>query len=468
MKRIFIFLALLFTCLAASADVQLPEGKEIYIPKDLQGINLQDSASRWSYHRMACTENFVIFWEKGFGCDLACPPPLDGEPMAVDIDNLEDKLERFYAFFRDTLQFVRKDSKSERYRMMVMLCYSLEGTAYGGDYDQVIGALWITPNRVQDKRLNCIAHELGHCFQSQVSCDGDGDAWGGSGFFEMTSQWMLWHVNPNWIADEEYHWQAFKSLTHKAFLHLENIYHSPYIIEYWSQKHGQAFIADLFRAGKKGDDPVMTYKQLTAMSQKEFCDEMFDASCRIVNLDFAWAHEATRPYANRWKTPTFVDAGDGWQRIATEDCPENYGFNVIALPVPHAGETVSAEFVGEAGADGYNTVKPDCAGWRYGIVAVYADGRTVYGEMADKSQGRVQFKFEENVPQNLWLVVMGAPTEHWKNPGDIFDDDDIPMMKPEDGERADEPVFLPEPPRREREKKPDAQWPYRIKISVLP
>ena len=43
--------------------------------------------------------------------------------------------------------------------MMVMLDYSLEGTAYGGDYDGQIGALWIAPNRVQDVPLNCIAHE---------------------------------------------------------------------------------------------------------------------------------------------------------------------------------------------------------------------------------------------------------------------------------------------------------------------
>ena len=67
--------------------------------------------------------------------------------------------------------------------MMVMINYSLEGTAYGGDYDGEIGALWIAPNRVQDEKLNCIAHELGHSFQSQITCDGQGEAWGGCGFF---------------------------------------------------------------------------------------------------------------------------------------------------------------------------------------------------------------------------------------------------------------------------------------------
>ena len=70
-------------------------------------------------------------------------------------------MESFYHFFRDTLKFSKPGSKCDKYRMMVMLNYSLEGTAYGGDYDGEIGALWIAPNRVQDKKLNCIAHAIG-------------------------------------------------------------------------------------------------------------------------------------------------------------------------------------------------------------------------------------------------------------------------------------------------------------------
>ena len=111
------------------------KGKEIYIPKDLQGMDLQNPESKWSYHRMCCTDNVVVFWEKGFGNDLTNPPQLEGHDMHVDLNNLTDKLEYFYTFFRDSLQFTKPGSKSDRYRMMVMINYSLEGTAYGGDYD---------------------------------------------------------------------------------------------------------------------------------------------------------------------------------------------------------------------------------------------------------------------------------------------------------------------------------------------
>ena len=58
----------------------------------------------------------------------------------------------------------------------------------------------------------------------------------------MTSQWMLWQVNPLWMTEEQYHWEAFKQATHKAFLHTDNIYRSPYVLEYWSEKHGKDLV----------------------------------------------------------------------------------------------------------------------------------------------------------------------------------------------------------------------------------
>ncbi len=450
--------ALLIIPSTLMAQVELPQGKEIYIPKDLQKMDLEDPESKWSFDRMASTDNFAIFWEKGFGNDLSNPPELEGQPMQIDLENLKNKLEQFYVYFRDTLQFVKSGSKSERYRMMVMLNYSLERTAYGGDYDKIIGALWIAPNRIQDEKLNCIAHELGHCFQTQVSSDGDGEAWGGSGFYEMTSQWMLWLVNPDWMTDENYHWEDFIGLTHKAFLHMDNIYHSPYVIEYWSEKHGLPFIAELYRNGLRGEDPVMTYKKMTGLSQEEFCDEMFDAYRHFVNWDLERVRKEARPYANQWKAPVFEDIEDGWKRISPENCPENYGFNVIALPTPKPGETIDVSFSGEPGLNGYVSYRPECAGWRYGIVAVTKDGESIYGELSSAQDGMVSYTTTDEEPAYLWLVVMGAPTEHWMNPFGLPEGVEPPEIDPD----VEVPPEILE--RITKKKEPDAQWPYKIKI----
>lgn len=439
MKKIIysLFVLLFVACSDNKGEVPIPEGKEIYIPKEFAEMDFQDPESKWSYHRMACTKNFAIFWEKGFGADLANPPALEGKPMAVDIQNLEDKLEVFYAYYRDVLKFTKPDSKSEKYRMMVMINYSLEGTAYGGSYDNVIGALWVAPNRIQDERLNCIAHELGHSFQSQIICDGEGEAWGGCGFFEMTSQWMLWQVNPEWITDEKYHWDAYITKNHKAYLHFTNIYHSPYVLEYWGMKRGLPIIGELFRQGKKGDDPVITYKEVTGLNQTQFCDEMFDACRYQINMDFDRVWDETRPYTNQFKTK-LNNLSEGWYQISVEQCPENYGFNAIELEVPPKGSTVSANFKGLTKAEGYSIQKPDKAGWRYGFVAVTEEGKSVYGTMEKASEGKAALTLPaDKALSHLWFVVMGAPAEHWMNPQ----------------------------PQRDEAPEADAQWPYKVKFN---
>lgn len=450
MKKIFLFLSMALALHLSALPSEILQ-KKIYQPKASsahdsskadEDVEFGWDSSKWDKSRMVTTDNVVLFWAPGFGDNIATAPDLleiteNGDSirhnMKVDLPNLLSSLERFYVYFRDNLKFIKPDSKAEEYKMMVMLDYSLEGTAYGGDYDSKIGALWVTPNRLQDPRLNCIAHELGHSFQCQISCDGEGEAWGGNGFFEMTSQWMLWQVNPDWQKDERYHLDAFSNLTHKAFLHLDNIYHSPYVIELWGETHGLPFIADLFRQGKRGEDPAMTYMRLTGMSQKEFNDEMFRNYARLVNWDIPRVKDNTRDYTDIWHTD-FDEAGGGWKRVAANNCPENYGFNVIPLEVPSPGKKISIQFKGEPEAAGYLSMNPENAGWRYGLVAVDNSGEALYGEMKSDKKGVITYQTPaEGGIKKLWLVVMGAPTKHWQN----IDGPDNPG---------------------------DAQWPYSIKI----
>ena len=434
MKKLVVMAALVLMALSGMAQ------KQIYIPEDLRDMDLNDTASQWCWQRSAQTENLIFFWEKGFGDDLQNPPSLDGHPMHFDLQNLKDRVEEFYVFYRDSLEWLRSQkrlspqplpmreasdysqgvqgiqeerlstplphreglggessSKASRYKMMVMVMYSLDGTAYGGTYDDFIGALWVAPNRIQDRKLNCLAHELGHSFQLQIPADSVGEAWGGSGFYEMTSQWMLWQVNPDWVKDEQYHFDAFKTLTHKAYLSMENIYHSPYVIQWWSDLRGRTSIGELYREGRRGEDPVVTYKRLYGLSQQQFCDEMLRGYQHLVNFDFSHAQQETRPYACTFTCRLDTLKG-GWMR--PKDLPEEYGFNAIPLPV---GRKTRVEVVGEH--------------VRYGFVGVTTDGESVYGQL-----NTPVFKAPRGKQlQSLYLVVMGAPEEHqqlYSNPAD--------------------------------------------------
>lgn len=367
--------------------------KKLYIPKDLQGMNLKADTSKWSLNRSIETDDLIFMWERGFGNDVSNPPQLKGHDMSFNLLNLRDRIQTFYHFFRDTLGFVTPhyQSKADHYKMMVMVNYSLDGTAYGGTYDNFIGALWVAPNRIQDTKMNCMAHELGHSFQAQIMADSIGQCWGGTGFFEMASQWMLWQVNPDWITDENYHFEAFKTLTHKAFLHMDNIYHSPYVLQWWSDLHGRQFIAELFRQGVIGEDPVMTYKRMNGLSQSAFCDEIFRGYQHLVNFDFNHAYKETRQYAATFNTE-LETCSNGWLR--PKSLPEGYGFNAIKLddlvnlnsPIFHLhlrGNQL-----------------------RYGFVGITTNGESIYSDVNATS-----FTSNGQPLKHLYLIIMGAP-EH--------------------------------------------------------
>ena len=368
--------------------------KKLYIPKDLQGMNLKADTSKWSLNRSIETDDLIFMWERGFGNDVSNPPQLKGHDMSFNLLNLRDRIQTFYHFFRDTLGFVppKYQSKANHYKMMVMVNYSLDGTAYGGTYDNFIGALWVAPNRIQDTKMNCMAHELGHSFQAQIMADSIGQCWGGTGFFEMASQWMLWQVNANWITDENYHFEAFKTLTHKAFLHMDNIYHSPYVLQWWSDLHGRQFIAELFRQGVIGEDPVMTYKRMNGLSQSAFSDEIFRGYQHLVNFDFTHAYKETRQYAATFNTE-LETCSNGWLR--PKSLPEGYGFNAIKLDdrVNLNSPTFHLHLRGNQ--------------LRYGFVGITTNGESIYSDVNATS-----FTSNGQPLKHLYLIIMGAPEHH--------------------------------------------------------
>lgn len=64
-KKVCIFSLVALITISGSLFAQNNiEGKEIYIPRDLQNNDFNNPESKWSYDRMATTENFVVFWEK--------------------------------------------------------------------------------------------------------------------------------------------------------------------------------------------------------------------------------------------------------------------------------------------------------------------------------------------------------------------------------------------------------------------
>ncbi|MFC1601399.1 DUF6055 domain-containing protein [Candidatus Sumerlaeota bacterium] len=385
--------------------------KEIYLPERASRVpdnnDYHSEESDYNFTRVVQGDNIIIFWHKEYGAD---PMKNPDETKRFDVNLMLSECERFFDYYVNELKLVKKGSSvCDKYKLLVYVYGGDGGTAFGGGVDNKIGALWTPAVRVNKHPYGVLAHELGHSFQFMGRLDSGAGIRGGVN--EMAAQYVLWQVYPEWMTFENYHLVDLMEKTHFAFLHSTNIYHDPYLLEYWSNKHGIEFFGNLCRGTKSGEDPVTTYKRMTEITQEQFNDEIFDASRRFITWDMKRIEKVARPYANQHKS-LLNDIGDGWYRIAPERCPQNYGYNGIKLDVPAAGTKVQLQFKGLAGAEGYSAVKTDKAGWRYGFLAHLKNNKRVYGEMCKDADGTITFKVPRRT-EYLWLVVSGAPTEHW-------------------------------------------------------
>jgi len=403
--------------------------KEIYrVPK---GNDFASDDSEFSNKRRVESANFALFWAKEYGSDPATDPPANKRFQTAE---LLRECERFYDAYVHKLKFVTAGhSVADKCKILIFVLGGSEGTAFGGAGDGV-GMLWTPAVRINRPPYGAAAHEIGHTFQHFVQDDG---AWGfsshpkgsrGSPIHEMTSQYMLWQVYPEWMTFENYHLVNYLKQAHLAFLHEANQYTSPHVLEYWSGRHGVDFVGKIWRQAQRGEDPVMAYMRLNRLSQPKFNDEMFDAARRFITWDLKRIEKVAAKYANQHRTK-MDSVGDGWFRVAASNCPQNYGYNGIRLKAPSEPAKVTLEFKGAIGAAGFRSIRPEAAGWRYGFLAVRADGSRVYGPVHSENEGKVQFDVPDKT-EHLWLVVSGAPAEHWEHlaDNDVSNDEQWPYQ----------------------------------------
>jgi hypothetical protein len=393
--------------------------KELYIPDTVYLVpannNYSADTSEYSFARMKESPSFALFWAKEYGNDpMANPDTI----KRFNPDELLKESERIYNYYVNELKFVEKgNSITDKYKMLIYIFGGDEGTAFGGGEDEKVGIFWAPAIRMSKAPFGALAHEMGHSFQYLSDIDkamkdtiSAGRGAGSYSFVEMTSQYMLWQVYPEWMTFENYHLVGFMKQTHLAFLHEKNMYHSPYVLEYWSNKHGKDFIGRIWHENLKGEDPVMTYQRITGIDQQAFNDEIFDAARRFITWDMERVEQVAAQYANQHSCK-MLDQGNGWYQVDESRCPQNYGYNGIRLDVPTAGTQIMIDFKGIAGAVGYRAVDVESAGWRYGFLAVSANGERVYGEAFSEPHGAASFVVPDETAY-LWLVVTGAPVRH--------------------------------------------------------
>lgn len=422
--------------------VDPPAGKKIYHPEEFKTMDFRYSKSKWSYARSKASENFIVFWEAGYGSD-----PYKSK-YTVNIDDLLAKAETFYDVNVNKLGFAKKGASNlDSLRMMIFLFYTDDWMAYGGGYDNRIGGLWISPSTCQPVG-STIAHEIGHSFQYQVFCDlGNGTGFRqaigqGTGFWEQCAQWQSYQSYPV-EAFASSNFSVFANNCHRHFLHEHQRYASYWMQWHWTDLHGLEMVGRIWRESRGTEDPLETYMRINNLSVADFNDQVYNYAAKCATWDFATeaqdgktirSHGENYIGAISWKST--VD--NGYYKVHYDKCPEATGFNLIKLNVPEAGSTISTEFVGLPGDYGYNatTASTSQAGWSCGYVALLADGTRRYSDrtlIGSELTGTISWTVPANCSK-LWLVVAATPSQYIRH---LWDEDNTN----------------------------DVQWPYKIKFS---
>ena len=419
--KIFIVLAMTSLCLSAckkGSDASQPEKVErtVYVPKGFADPN--NSGSLWSYARSKQSEHFIVFWGAGYGTKN--PNSTDvPELYRVDIDKLLSNVEEYYDINVSKLKFAEVGngkSNLDKYKMIIFLHYTTEFIGNGGGVDNVIGAIWLSPNPIRSGS-SVIAHEIAHSFQYQVYCDLKGTSGfrhnlpGSSmnGFWEQTAQWQAFQSYPN----EVFNTGQFNVYTQNYYKHILNEtqrYASYFIHYYWVDKHGLDIVARLWQDSYQPEDPIQTYMRITNINVEQLNDEIYDSAKKFVTWDIGAIRKDGTSHIGK-HTYGFTAAADGFYRVAAANCPQATGYNVLPLDLPAAGTKVTVDFKGVPNASGFNTVNQATVNWRYGYVALLTNGTRVYSDMEKGIQNTVSFTVPENCSK-LWFVVTGAPTTY--------------------------------------------------------
>ena len=447
------------------SESDVPNFDKYYKPAEFNNMNMLRNDAKWSFYRYKQSAHFFVFWDAYFGDDPNSSSLAEGD--RVDVDDLLQKAEQFYETNITKLGMVvtgQGKSQLDKYKMEI---YLLDPTpewwvATGSGYDNVIGALWVTPSTCKPVG-SVIAHEIGHSFQYQVSCDklltGEGNETsygmdcgfrygfgangaGGCAYWEQCAQWQSFQDYPEvTFSDSFYAWQQN---FHRHFNHEWMRYASVYFQFYMTQKHGIKSYGRIWNESKFPEDPLQTYTRLfCGGDQQKFYDDYAEYAQKVLTYDFGDIQKYADDNAKNFKTQMYEV--DGKFRPAYSNCPGTTGFNAIQLNVPEAGTIVKASLaalpIGSALAaedpgevkngdnqvvgntHKYNSQSNKDASFRFGFVAIKGGKAIEYGAMTKGAEGEATLTVPAGTDK-LYLVVVATPDTYNRHAWNDDESDD--------------------------------------------
>ena len=476
MKKTLLLLAVLCAQLTAMAE------KTVYIPYEwlhpwpadslLYAESDPENKYTWSKSRSMETDNFIIFWDKGWGS--VAPDKLPKSDFYYfDLTYMKERLETFFRQEVEELGFGSSPTSNvHKYKIIVCLSHTTEWTCYGSGYDYQVPALWINPSTSKPVG-SAVAHEVGHSMHYMCYSDaskqgtldnvhvGFHDAIGsGATIWETTANWQALRTYPNEVFTESGTGYHFANTHIYAFSHEFHRYQAYMFLHYLCEKYND--LKTVYNVWCQPMDKASDFNEalmaLKELSVSDLYKLHFDFAMHAVTYDI----EACKPYLTDNYIGNFryaaSEIGDSTYQVAYSSCPQGTGFNVIPLQLKPAGTQISTHFTAMRpisrladadpreyhNGDGfvklpstkttYNGQNSSYRGFRLGYVVLKEDGTREYfseDEVYCTGSGEKSVDYGFTVPEGakkIWLVVSPALSRYIQHKWDenVTNDDQWP------------------------------------------
>lgn len=471
MKRQLLISLLMMLTVSAFAE------KSIYIPWEWRTNssnyleNDPNNEASYSMSRSMETDNFIIFWDKGWGNTR--PDQLSSSNFYYfNLTDLKNKLEGFYKDEVEKLGFGdNPNSNIHKYKIIVCLLHQEEWACYGSGYDFQVPALWINPSTSKPVG-SAVAHEVGHSFHYMCYADASkqgslSNVWtgfhgaigSGATIWETTANWQALCSYPNEIFTESNTVYHFANTHNMAFTHEWHRYQAYMFLFYLCQKYGD--LKTVYQVWSYPETTSKDFNQvlmdLKGLSVAELYKLHFEFGMHAVTYDM----DKCKPYLNDNFIGNFRYActmvADSTYQVAYSSCPQGTGFNVIPLELKPAGTEITTTLTAmrplsrltevdpveyhngdnftKVSRTSYNNANSSSGrGFRAGYVVLKTDGSReyfaedeIYGTGSGEKSADISFTVPTNA-KRMWLVIAPSLQKYVQHQWDdnIQNDDQWP------------------------------------------
>lgn len=476
MKKLLLMFFVLLAHMNAFAE------KSVYIPNEwrnqlwrsdtlLYADSDPENKYTWSKSRSIETENFIIFWDKGWGSTRPDQLPASNF-YYFDLDYMKERLETFFKHETEVLGFGSSPTSNvNKYKIIVCLNHTEEWTCFGSGYDFQVPALWINPSTSKPVG-SAVAHEVGHSLHYMCYSDaskqgtdptvhtGFHDPIGsGAAIWETTANWQALCTYPNEVFTESGTGYHFGNTHNYAFTHEFHRYQAYMFLHYLVDLYDD--IQTVYKVWSYPETTAKDFNQvlmdLKGLSVADLYRLHFNFAMHAVTYDI----EACKKYLTDQYIGNFryaaCEIGDSTYQVAYSSCPQGTGFNVIPLQLKPAGTEISTKFTAISPLsnlvesdpieyhDGdsfvrlknktkYNGQNPTYRGFRLGYVVLKEDGTREYfteDQVYCTGTGKKTVDYGFIVPEGakrMWLVVAPALSNYIQHKWDdnVANDDQWP------------------------------------------